>query len=70
MTNDDNSILSEPETTFEVGTDEIKRTLNQLIAEGTPEAHDAIVQLAMDHGVPVAPEMTDEEIRDRIYHVL
>lgn len=70
ITADDNSILSEPETTFEIDTKEIKSRLAKLKAEGTPEAHDEILKLAADHGVPVSPEMNDEEIESRIYAVL
>ncbi len=69
-TSDDNSILSEPESTFEVGTDEIKKAVDLLMAEGTPESHDGLLQLAADHGVPVTPEMDDQEIKSRIYAVL
>jgi len=67
---EDNSILSEPETTFEVGTDEIKSRMEELIAEDTPESHDEIVQLAADHGIPVTPEMDNDEIKNRVNAVL
>jgi hypothetical protein len=70
ITPEDRSILSEPETTFEIGSDEIKAKVDQLMAEGTPESHDELLKLAADHGVPVSPEMPDEEVKSRIYAVL
>ena len=67
---DDSSILAEPETTFEMDSADVKAAVDQLVEEGTPEAHDEIVQIAQDHGVPATPEMDDEEIKNRIESVI
>ena len=71
MVQDTNSsILSEPETTFEEGSEEVKQRAAELAEEDTPEAKDEMMALAKDHGVEVTPSMTAEEINDSIHDVM
>jgi hypothetical protein len=65
-----NSILGESETTFEVGSSEIKDRVDELAAEETQEAKDEMFSIAKDHGVSVTPSMSAEEIKESINGVL
>jgi hypothetical protein len=70
MLETNNSILSEPETSFEQNTDEVKDAINHLAEEDTQEAHDEILWIAKGHGISVTPSMSTEEIKEKIYEVL
>ena len=71
MVNDPSkSILSEPESSFEQDTNEVKTTVDQLAAEDTQEARDEILWIAKGHGIAVTPNMSTEEIKEKINEVL
>lgn len=70
VTETNNSILNEPETSFEQNTEEIKETVDQLASEDSPEARDEIMWIAKGHGVAVTPDMSAEEIKEKINEVL
>ncbi len=71
MINDpSNSILSDPATTFEAGSSEVKERIDSLAADDTPEATDEMLNIAKDHGVSVTPNMSAEEIREKVHEVL
>lgn len=65
-----NSILGDPETTFEVGSSELKQRVSALAGEETQEAKDEMLSMAKDHGVSVTPSMSVEEIQESIAKVL
>lgn len=70
VTETNNSILSEPETSFEQTTEEVKETVDQLAFEDTQEARDEILWIAKGHGIAVTPNMSTEEIKEKIHEVL
>ena len=70
MVTGSNSILSEPETSFEQTSEEVKETVDQLAFEDTQEAHDEILWIAKGHGVSVTPSMSTAEIKEKINEVL
>ncbi len=66
-----NSILSEPENSFEQNTEEVKEAADQLAFEDTQEARDEILLIAKSHGInDVTPNMSTEEIKEKINEVL
>ncbi len=70
MLETNNSILNEPETSFEQNTGEVKDAVDQLAEEGTQEAHDEILWIAKGHGISVTPSMSSQEIKEKIHEVL
>ena len=65
-----NSILNEPDTTFEIESEEVKDIVDELAEDASPDAVDQMYKLAKDKGISVTPNMTAEEIKDQVHDVL
>ncbi len=70
VTDPSNSILGDPQTTFEAASTEVKDRVDALVTEDTQEAKDEMFSIAKDHGVAVTPNMTSKQIQDSIHDVM